>query len=180
MDSRTQKKETPHTDSAKKFAEPGQAPVNPEYGIDKMREFIVGGRMKEIERQHAHVVAKVVEDVQALRIEVLNRVDELESFVKFELKSLHGRLKQDREVVTRQQETLEGEVAELREALAVRSKALAEDFRAGNTRLADELRRELALLNERKLDRSQFSDFLNEWAMRLHSLPSVESDGPQH
>ena len=175
-----QKKDRQKELQEKAVKQAGESGLDSESGIDKVRDILLGTRIKEQERQYSYFQSKIESEVKATRAELISRVEDLELFIKNEIREITSRIKADRESADRTSNRFEGMLAELRELLLNRTKVLNEEFRTMNTRFFEEVKREIDFLGERKLDRNQFSEFLSEWAVRLTHLPDEEKNGRRH
>jgi DNA repair exonuclease SbcCD ATPase subunit len=157
--------------------------------IDKIREILFGTNMRDYDARFARLEAAVVKEASDLRESTRKRFESLESFIKSEIESLHGRLRSEREEraealgqnsrdLRQTEDTLRKKLRDLedqtsaadsaiREQILNQSQALTEDIRALQAEIMALLERRFHDLNKGKTDRAMLADLLTEVSMRL-------------
>ena len=194
-----------------KLAQPPQPPAaasadlkNPSEdsagNIDKVRDILFGGQMREYERRFARLEDRLVQDTAELRDEVRRRLTALEQFAKGETATLAERLKNERDERAAADKTLAQEArdstiafetktgqiddyigrvqSELREQMLEMQQRLADDLRQKIDDVLARLGREAADLRTDKADRATLAALLTEMAMRLTndlSIPGIDN-----
>jgi rRNA maturation endonuclease Nob1 len=185
---------TPTKDAAP-TAPAAAAPGN----VDKIRDIIFGGQMKEYESRFERLEETVRREVAELREGTRKRLDALESSVRREMEALASQDKVERQERMDALERVSREVKEQGDSLLRKlsdgdtrhsdaERAIRGELAAKSSELADEIERraqELASLVDRrfrelgvaKTDRAALSSLFTEVAMRLKGdfdLPSGE------
>ena len=163
----------------------------PEAGnIDKIREIIFGGQMRDYDQRFQLLEDRLVQESVELREEHRRRLDALEVFVKRELDALYDRLQTEQKSreesvqgVTRSladaRQVLEGKLIEhegnqarshrdLREQLLEQSKTLLDEIHQKHEDISSALGREVAGLSNDKTSRSDLASLFGELAVRLN------------
>ena len=168
--------------------------------IDKVRDILFGGQMREYERRFARLEERLLQETAELRDDVRKRVAALEQFAKEEAASLADRLKVERDERTDADKDL---ARELRDAVKAFEKKTGQiDDHIGKVqrelrqqmldlqqRMTDELRQKiddvLARLGQEandlradKADRATLAALFTEMAMRLNnelSIPGIDN-----
>jgi septal ring factor EnvC (AmiA/AmiB activator) len=157
--------------------------------IDKIREILFGNNMRDYDARFARLEAAVVKEASELRESTRKRFESLESFIKCEFESLHGRLRSEREeraealgqtsrdlrqtedALRKKLRDLEDQTSAtdsaIREHILNQSQALTEDIRALQAEITALLERRFHDLNKGKTDRAMLADLLTEVSMRL-------------
>lgn len=166
--------------------------------VDKIREILFGGQMRDYERQFARLEDQLTRQAEILRDETKKRLDALEGHFNQEIESLKQRLKAERGDRTAAVTGLESELHELRKASADRcmqiedalsegtgqlsarlldlSKRLGEEIEEKHRALAALVDREVQTLQANKTDRKALADLLVEVAMRLREEFALPHD----
>jgi hypothetical protein len=166
--------------------------------VDKIREILFGGQMRDYERQFARVEDQLTRQAEVLRDETKKRLDALEEHFNQEIESLKQRLKAERADRTATLTGLEGELHELRKASTDRCMQIEDALSEGtgqlsarlldlSKRLSDEIEekhralgalvdREVQTLQANKTDRKALADLLVEIAMRLREEFALPHD----
>lgn len=180
-------------------ASDGQAPGGE--NLDKVRDILFGGTMRENDRRFLRLEERLVQETAELKEEVRKRLAVLEQFVKHELESLADRLRteQDERVdadkdharelreMAKASEKKAGQIEdhlgraqrELRQQLLELHQSVSEDLRSRADEIHARLAKEAAELRGDKIDRTALAALLTEMALRLtneFSLPVVGGD----
>ena len=168
------------------------AGVQPDMGnIDKIREILFGGNMREYDRRFSRVEEQLVKESLELREDTRKRFEALEAFVKAELAALTERLQAEQRTrdetvaglwrgVHESSQALSAKLGEaqeqtarahteLRQQILSQSKDLNEEMRRRQDDVMTLIQREVAELNHGKTDRSSLATLLTEMAMRLNN-----------
>jgi hypothetical protein len=168
------------------------AGVQPDMGnIDKIREILFGGNMREYDRRFSRVEEQLVKESHELREDTRKRFEALEAFVKAELAALTERLQAEQRTrdeavsglwlgVRESSQALSAKLgeaqeqtarahSELRQQILSQSKDLNEEMRRRQDDVMTLIQREVADLNHGKTDRSSLATLLTEMAMRLNN-----------
>ena len=167
--------------------------------IDKVRDILFGGQMRDYERRFARLEERLVQETSELKEDVRRRLAALEQFAKQETGSLADRIKMENEERTDATKDLSRELRE--NAKAFEKKAGVLDDQIGRTQrelrqqilelhqqLTDDLRRKIdevlaklgqesAELRHDKTDRAPLAAWLTERAMRLNNeltIPGID------
>lgn len=182
-----------------------KGPAGDEAGgsIDKVRDILFGGQMREYERRFSRLEDRLIQEVNDLRDDVRKRLTALEQFVKQEASSLADRITTEHDERTDATKDLSREAREtvqafekktgqlddqigraqreLRQQILELEQRLTDDVRRKNEDVLMRLGQEAADLRTDKADRSTLAALLTEMAMRLTSdlpLPGLD-DGKQ-
>jgi len=178
-------------------AETQSQPINgtgaePDMGnIDKIREILFGGHMRDYDRRFSRVEEQLVKESLELREDTRKRFEALEAFVKAEVAALTDRLQAEERTrdgavsglwrgVHESSQALSAKLAEAQEQTARAHSELRQQILSQSKDLNDEMRRrqddvtaliqrEVADLNHGKTDRSSLATLLTEMAMRLNN-----------
>lgn len=166
--------------------------AEPEMGnIDKIREIIFGGHMRDYDRRFSRVEEQLVKESLELREDTRKRFEALEAFVKAELAALTDRLQAEQRTrddavsalwrgvhessqalstkLGEAQEQTARVHSELRQQILSQSKDLNDEMRRRQDDVTALIQREVADLNHGKTDRSSLATLLTEMAMRLNN-----------
>ena len=166
--------------------------------VDKIREILFGGHMRDYDRRFARLEERLIRESTELREENRKAVEALETFVKKEVEALIGRLQNEQQsregsvqIVTRElhetTKTLESRLAQfdnqttaahrdLREQILDQSKTLNEEIRRRYEDISNLLQREVSDLTSQKTDRAALSSLFTELAMRLNQDMNLPGD----
>lgn len=166
------------------LAEPGGAD-----NVDRIREILFGGQMRDYERKFARLEERFVKESTDLRADVKRSLEALEVYVGKEVDSLAERLRAeqteraqavkelggDLKALTQSLEKratqLDEQIAkgqrELRQQIFEESKSTSEEIRRSAEALAAVVARESQELREDKADRTALSSLFSELALRL-------------
>jgi paraquat-inducible protein B len=171
---------------------PNGAGVEPDISnIDKIRDILFGGHMRDYDRRFSRVEEQLVKESLELREDTRKRFDALEAFIKAEFAALTDRLQAEQRTrddavsglwrgVQESNQTLSAKLGEAQEQTARAHSALRQQILSQSQDLSDEMRRkqdeitaliqqEVADLNHGKADRSSLATLLTEMAMRLNN-----------
>lgn len=171
---------------------PNAAGAEPDMGnIDKIREILFGGNMREYDRRFSRVEEQLVKESLELREDTRKRFEALEAFVKAELAALSDRLQAEQRTreeaasglwrgvhessqalttkLSEAQEQTARAQSELRQQILSQSKDLNDEMRRRQDEVTALIQREVADLNDGKTDRSSLATLLTEMAMRLNN-----------
>lgn len=159
--------------------------------IDKIREILFGGHMRDYDRRFSRVEEQLVKESLELREDTRKRFEALEAFLKAEFAALTDRLQAEQRTrddavsglwrgVQESSQALNAKLAEAQEQTARADSALRQQILSQSQDLSDEMRRkqeeiaaliqrEVADLNHGKADRSSLATLLTEMAMRLNN-----------
>ena len=168
------------------------AGVEPDMGnIDKIREILFGGHMRDYDRRFSRLEEQLVKDSLELREDTRKRFEALEAFIKAELTALIDRLQAEQRTrddavsglwrgVHESSQALSAKLgeaqeqtarahSELRQQILSQSKDLNDEMRRKQDEVTALIQREVADLNHGKTDRSSLATLLTEMAMRLNN-----------
>ena len=178
--------------------EDGNAPQSESGNVDKIREILFGGQMRDYDKKFARLEERLIKESAELREDTKRKVGALETFVKNEFEALSSRLQAEQQTregalegVSRElhntSKSLETKLAqfdnqtgqahrELRQQLLDQSKSLSEEIRRKHEEMSSVLEREVADLNHEKTDRSALSALFTELALRLNRDFKIPGD----
>jgi hypothetical protein len=159
--------------------------------LDKVRDILFGGQMREVERRFARLEERLIKETQDLKEEVKRRLEALETFARKESESLAEQLRGERSERLESTRTLERRDTTLDEQLSKGQRELRQQILEQHQRLSDDIRqkvdevlaslaRETGELRADKADRATIATLLTEMAMRLNNelrLPGAEDLG---
>ena len=168
--------------------------------IDKVRDILFGGQMRDYERRFAKLEERLLQETSELKDEVRKRLAALEQFMKQEAASLADRIKTEHEERTdatkdlaREQrestKALEKKAGALDDAIGKAQRELRQQLLELHQRMSDEMRQKtddvLARLTQEsnelrndKTDRAALASLLTEMALRLTnelSIPGIDN-----
>lgn len=169
----------------------GDSP-QPDIGnIDKIREILFGGQMRDYEKRFTRVEDKLTKESLDLREDTGKRFEILEKFIKAEFATVADRLQAEHRTrdeavqslwrgvhelvqtmnakVTELQEQSARAQSDLRQQILTQSKDLSNEIRQKQEEITVLLQREVAELNHDKTDRSSLATLLTEMALRLNN-----------
>jgi hypothetical protein len=157
--------------------------------IDKVRDLLFGGQLRELDRRFARLEERLVKETNQLRQDMQTRLDALEAYARRESDSLsdqiraehqdrvdaHDNLARELKETAKSQErrssTLDEQTSkaqrELRQQMLEQHQRLSDEIRRRTDDLLATLTRESQALRTDKTDRSTLAALLNEMAMRL-------------
>ena len=170
--------------------------------IDKVRDLLFGGQLRELDRRFARLEERLVKETNQLRQDMQARIDALEAYARKESDSLgdqiraehqdrvdaHDNLARDLKESSKSQErrttALDEQTSkaqrELRQQMLEQHQRLSEEIRRRTEDLLATFTRESQALRADKTDRSTLAALLNEMAMRLTDelrVPGAEDGG---
>lgn len=179
-------------------SEDGDVPKAEGGNVDKIREILFGGQMRDYEKRFAHLEERLVKESGELREDTKRLLEALETFVKKEFEALGYRLQAEQkgrdesvQGVSRElrdtARTLEARLAQfdeqttqaqrdLRQQLLDQSKSLSEEIRRKYDEASAVIERKVADLNHEKTDRASLSALFTEVALRLNNEFKIPGD----
>lgn len=158
--------------------------------VNKIRDILFGGQMRDYDRRFAELDSRLAADVERLAKDLSTRMDNLESYIARELGAITERLAQEkneraadreasqeemRELAKQSSQQLSAldeqastEVRSLRTALLQQSNEMAEMLREAHEALAAETKKQSQSLEDRKVAREELAAMLSEVALRLN------------
>jgi hypothetical protein len=158
--------------------------------IDKIRDLLFGGQMRDYDRQFARLEERLLQETADVRADVKRRLTALEEYLRAELDSLSERLRAEQDVRAAGSQELgrdlravaqqfEQRTVQLDEQLARNGRELRQTLHTQRQELADEIRqrvdevlarlaREAHELRADKTDRRALASMLTELAVRLN------------
>ena len=158
--------------------------------IDKIREIIFGGHMRDYDKRFTRLEARLIKEAADLRDDTKRRFEVLEMFIKREFEALTERLQTEQRhreeavqslshALTETGQTLEAKLVQfdessaraqrdLRTQILDQSRSLSEEIRLKHAEMSSALEREVAELNDDKPSRSHLASMFNELAARLN------------
>jgi hypothetical protein len=148
--------------------------------LDKVRDILFGGQMRDVDRRFARLEERLLKETQDLKDEVKRRLEALESYARQETESLADQFRNERAERLESDRTLERRNTALDELLAKSQRELRQQMLEQHQRLTDDLRqkvdevlaslaRETGELRSDKADRATIATLLTEMAMRLNN-----------
>ena len=192
MSSPEQQKAPLHNEGETQQQPTNGAGVEPDIGnIDKIREILFGGHMRDYDRRFSRVEEQLIKESLELREDTRKRFEALEAFVKAEFAALTDRLQSEQrtrddgvsglwrgvhessqalsaKLVEAQEQTARAH-SELRQQILSQSRDLNDEMRRKQEEVTALIQREVADLNHGKTDRSSLATLLTEMAMRLNN-----------
>jgi seryl-tRNA synthetase len=169
--------------------------------IDKVRDILFGGQMRDYERRFVRLEERLVQETGDLKEELRRRMAALEQFVKQEAESLSDRISteqneradaaraiaQDGQAAARAFEKKASQLddaisrvqRDLRQQILDLHQTLSDDVRQKTDDVVARLNRAAADLRNDKTDRATLASLLTEMAMRLTnelSIPVIDKD----
>ncbi len=165
----TKSKSTAETDAKGGGAE--EAGVG---NIDKVRDILFGGQMRDYERRFAKLEERLARDTAELKDEVKKRLAALTEFVKHETETLAGRIKTEHDERTDATKDLSRELRDASKAVEKKTGQLDDQL----TRTQRELRQQLLELNKQLTDEigRKADEVLARMAQEAHELRVDKAD----
>ena len=183
---------SPSPDESESQSQVGSEVQPPDIGnIDKIREILFGGQMRDYERRFIRVEERLTKEALDLREDTRRRFEALEQFIKAEFEALADRVQAESRTrdeamqsvwrgvhdtghslnakIAELQDQSERGQSNLRQQILAQSKDLNEAMRQKQDEITGMLQREVADLNHGKTDRSSLATLLTEMAMRLNN-----------
>ncbi len=167
--------------------------------IDKVRDILFGGQMRDYERRFARLEERLIQETSELKDDVRKRLAALEQFVRQETESLSERIRaeqEERSDATRDlaqdartsakafekkagqlDDTISRVQRELRQQLLELHQNMNDDVRSKIDDVLGRLQQESSVLRNDKTDRATLAALLTEMAMRLTnelSIPGID------
>lgn len=158
--------------------------------IDKIREIIFGGHMRDYDTRFARLETRLAKESADLREDTKRRFEVLETFIKREFEALAERLQTEQRhreesaqslsrALTETGQALEAKLVQfdassargqrdLRTQILDQSRSLSEEIRQKHAEMSTALEREVAELNHEKPSRSHLASMFTELAARLN------------
>ena len=158
--------------------------------IDKIREIIFGGHMRDYDKRFTRLEARLIKEGTDLREDTKRRFEVLENFIKREFEALAERLQTEQRhreestqslsrALTETGQALEAKLVQfdessargqrdLRTQILDQSRSLSEEIRQKHAEMSTALEREVAELNHEKPSRSHLASMFTELAARLN------------
>lgn len=159
--------------------------------IDKVRDLIFGGQMRDYERRFTRLEERMMREAATLRDDTKNRLDTLDTFLKQELDALGTRLKSEQgerdgadqlltqgirdltqasdKKISQLDELIVQNQRETRQRLQEQTNLLRDEMRQKNEELLATLERAVRELRSDKTDKVALAALLQEVALRLNS-----------
>ncbi len=157
--------------------------------VGKIRDIIFGANMREYEARFNTLDEQLGKEAKRLRVEIDQRMDKLEDFVKAELSRLGEQLlaekrerREEEKSIGNDMSTLEDRLStaigdvdaqlghaaqEMRDSLDGQLKELMDGMRKFQDELSSDLHKQSGALRDTKVDKVGLADMLNELALRL-------------
>lgn len=158
--------------------------------IDKIREIIFGGHMRDYDKRFMRLEARLIKESADLREETKRRFEVLEMFIKREFEALAERLQIEQRHREEAMQGLSRALAEtgqameakllqldegsaraqrdLRQQILDQSRSLSEEIHQKHAEMSTTVEREVANLNHDKPSRSHLASMFTELAARLN------------
>ena len=168
--------------------------------IDKVRDILFGGQMRDYERRFARLEERLLHETTEMKEDVRKRLAAIEQFLKQEIESLADRLKAEHEERAEADKDLAREARDAAKAFEKKAGQLDDQISRAqresrqqllelHQRMTDELRQrtdevlarlmqEATELRNDKTDRATLASLLTEMAMRLNNelqIPGVDN-----
>ncbi len=142
--------------------------------IDKVRDILFGGQMRDYERRFAKLEERLARDTAELKDEVKKRLTALTEFVMNEAETLSGRIKTEHDERTDATKELSRELREASKAVDKKTGQLDDQI----TRAQRELRQQLLDLNKQLTDEigRKANEVLARLAQESHELRTDKAD----
>ena len=166
--------------------------------IDKIREIIFGGHMRDYDKRFTRLEARLVKEGADLRDDTKRRFEVLEMFIKREFEALAERLQTEQRHREESAQSLSRSLTETGQALEAKlvqfdetsargqrdlrtqildqSRSLSEEIRQKHAEMSSALEREVADLNHEKPSRSHLASMFSELAARLNGDMKINTE----
>jgi len=157
--------------------------------MDKIRDILFGHQARDYEKRFAGLENQLTQEAAELKIELIKRIDTLETYVKQEIRDINDRINSESSArsdadtrlnqdlkdavdtltkkLTKEEENLVKKSTELRDQILDQSKQLSVEISAKYDQNATNLKKAAQDLDDAKVNRSDLSGFFLELAMRL-------------
>jgi DNA anti-recombination protein RmuC len=166
--------------------------------VDKIREIIFGGHMRDYDRRFTRLEARLAKESADLREETKRRFEVLEMFIKREFEALAERLQVEQHqreeavqglsrALTETAQALEAKLLQfdegsargqrdLRQQILDQSRSLSEEIHQKHAEMSTTVEREVANLNQDKPSRSHLASMFTELAARLNGDLNITTE----
>jgi hypothetical protein len=191
---------SPKRDAADEGARPPLPDQVGSANLDKVRDILFGGQMRDFDRRLARLEERQAKDMSELKEDVRRRLAALEEFIKREAESLTERIKGEHaerselivgltrefreatQAIDKRHSGLDDQLAraqrEFRQQILEQYQRLNDEIRLKTDEVVARLDTEAAALRSDKADRATLATLLTEMAMRLTndlSIPGFEA-----
>ncbi len=189
----------PVSDAHAQPAAPASGPDLMNQGnLDKIRDIIFGGQMRDYERRFAKLEERIQKEAADAREDARRRFDSLENFIRQEIAALGDRLRSENQQRAQAEEEITRELRdsarnltqklhqqdeqnvathrELRQQMLDQSKSLSEEIRQKHDEIVAALARESRELRNDKTDRAALANLFTELALRLNNEFKIPGD----
>ncbi len=175
-----------------------QADAGTEQNVDKIREILFGGQMRDYQRRFEELETSLNAASDRLRQDFSTRLDSLENFMRREIELLGDRLVSERRERAEERDQLDTDIAEtrrrledslnrldeqsanearsIRAALQEKSAELAQLIQHSRDDFNAVLARQANSLEDRKISREDLAAMLSEMVLRLNRELDLPSD----
>jgi DNA anti-recombination protein RmuC len=167
----------------------GTAELGEDGNIDKIRDILFGVHLRDSERKFSRMEERIAKDITDLRDDTRKRLDELQQFVKDEVKSLTERLANeqtsradsvslvtnelrdltqnvDKKVTTVNEQIAKNE-SDLRQQILAQSNNFSDELQKRTNEMLQSLDRDATELRDDKADRVALAQMFSDMALRL-------------
>ena len=166
--------------------------------IDKIREIIFGGHMRDYDTRFTRLEARLAKESVDLREEAKRRFEVLEMFIKREFEALAERLQTEQRhreesvqslsrALTETGQALEAKLLQsdegsaraqrdLRQQILDQSRSLSDEIHQKHVEMSATVEREVANLNQDKPSRSHLASMFSELAARLNGDLKINTE----
>lgn len=162
-----------------------QTATNDSESVDQIRDILFGKHMKEFDKRFSRLEENLNNEILVLKDDTKKMFDNLENYIKTEIKSLTEKLK------TEKTKRIDGDVEleneknrlqkryaefedsvntferEIRDQLLNQGKSLTQNMITQRQEIISEMKRVTTELHETKVDRNTLASFLNDMALRI-------------
>lgn len=165
-------------------------------GINKVRDILFGAKIKEQNENFELFQQRVESRLASLREEYLERVSVLEKYTKEEFKVLTQHLKEEKaerdrtfakisksiddvhheieEKLVRQFNDNSKATSEVRGFVLTSLNELSDRVNSAQKKMSEDIGKEIRALNERKLNRLQMAEMLNDWSSQISEKKTLQ------
>ena len=159
--------------------------------LDKVRDILFGAQSREYEKRFTRLEERLLKEAAELRCDLKSHFDSLEMYVKKEVESLTGRMKNEHREKSESMKALGHELGalgkqiqeriaqlddqanqgqrELRQQVLDQHKNLSQEIQQKNADLSSMLEKAVEELRDEKLDRASLAEMFMESALRLNN-----------
>src|SRR5690242_9378480 len=112
--------------------------------LEKVRDILFGNQMRDVDRRLARLEERLLKETSDLKVDVKNRLDAFEAYMRHESESLAGQIRTERRDREGVDEQLSKEQRELRQQLLEHHQRLSDDLRRKIDEVLAALAREAA------------------------------------